>query len=304
MATTGTEVVLRVAGSAERAEAWSFVLQAVGIPHRVATAEEGAVALIVDEAFAAHAAAALAAQEREGAEEIAREAPAPDQGPTTLGAAIATALIAFFFVTGPRAAAGSAGGPWFGPGSAVAERIVHGAWWRAVTALTLHADLAHVLGNAVALVIFVSALGRWLGRGVALALVLLSGTLGNLATAYFYGSHHDSVGASTAAFGALGLLGGLQIMRRLRVPPSRGAPPPGGRRRRALAVVGACLGLFAMLGVGERTDVVAHLAGLVVGVGLGMATGWWLRRPPRGLGQWLLTAASTLAVLGCWWLAR
>jgi rhomboid protease GluP len=292
----GPPVIVRMAPTPERAEPWSFVLQALGIPHQVVAGDSG-VALVVDEAFAAHAAAALAAHDREQAEER-REPPAPDQGPTTLGAAMATALVAFFFVTGPRGAAGPGGGPWFGPGSAVAEAIVHGAWWRAVTALTLHADLAHVLGNAVALIIFVSALGRWLGRGVALLLVLVAGTVGNLLTAYGYGSHHDSVGASTAAFGALGLLGGLQLVRRIRWRARVD------RRRRALTAVAACLGLFAMLGVGEKTDVVAHLAGLAVGLVLGAAAGRWWLRPPGALGQWALTAASALAVVGCWFLAR
>jgi membrane associated rhomboid family serine protease len=292
-----SEVLVRVSPSPEKAEAWSFVLQAVGIPHRAVNID-GGVALVVDEAFAAHAAAALNAHDRESAEEGAREPAAPDQGPTTLGAAMATALIAFFFVTGPRGAAGASGGPWFGPGSAVAEAIVRGAWWRAVTALTLHADLAHVMGNAVALIIFVSALGRWLGRGVALALVLLAGAAGNVLTAYFYGAQHDSVGASTAAFGALGILGGLQLVRRYRFTARLD------RRRRALTVVAACLGLFAMLGVGERTDVVAHLAGLLMGLLVGAATGRWLRRPPGALGQWALTAASAATIVGCWLLAR
>jgi rhomboid protease GluP len=293
----GTEVVVRVAVDSQRMEAWSFVLVALGIPHRVASTEAG-LALMVDDAFARPATAALAAHDREVAEEAAREPAAPDQGPTTLGAAMATALVAFFFVTGPRAAAGPQGGDWFGPGSAVAEAIVHGAWWRAVTALTLHADLAHVLGNAVALIIFVSALGRWLGRGVALGLVLVAGAAGNLLTAYGYGSHHDSVGASTAAFGALGLLGGLQFVRRYRFTARLD------RRRRALTAVAACLGLFAMIGVGERTDVVAHLAGLAAGLLIGAITGRWLRRPPGPVAQWALSAASALAVVGCWWLAR
>jgi rhomboid protease GluP len=290
-------VILRTAATAARVEPWSFVLQAVGIPHQVVTGETG-VALVVDESVAARAAAALAAHDREQAEgETVHEPPAPDQGPTTLGAAMATALVAFFFVTGPRGMAGPGGGPWFGPGSAVAEAIVRGAWWRAVTALTLHADLAHVLGNAVALIIFVSALGRWLGRGVALLLVLISGVIGNLLTAYFFGSHHDSVGASTAAFGALGLLGGLQLVRRFRFTARLD------RRRRALTVIAACLGLFAMLGVGEKTDVMAHLAGLVAGVVLGAATGRWLR-PPRALGQWALTAVSATLIVGAWIVAR
>jgi rhomboid protease GluP len=290
------EVILRVASDPRRAEAWSFVLEAVGVPHRLVPAFEG-VALVVDATMAARAAAALAAQEQEAIEEQAPEIAAPDQGPTTLGAAMATALIAFFLVTGPRT--GFEGRAWFAQGSAIAEAIVHhGAWWRAVTALTLHADLAHVMGNAIALIIFVSALGRWLGRGVALSLVLLSGIAGNLITAYAYGANHDSVGASTAAFGALGILGGLQLVRRYRSPLWTD------RRRRMVTVVAACLGLFAMLGVGEKTDVVAHLAGLGAGLALGVVVGRFQRQPMKALGQWLLTAASVLVVVGSWFVAR
>src|SRR3954471_21380585 len=99
-------VVLRTAPTVERLEGWSFVLQALGIAHQLVTDDNGAT-LVVDEAVAARAAAALDAHDREQAEAAAaREPPAPDQGPTTLGAAISTALVAFFFVTGPRGAAG------------------------------------------------------------------------------------------------------------------------------------------------------------------------------------------------------
>ena len=65
------------------------------------------------------------------------------------GAIYALAAIGFtllFLVTGPR----SAGSRWFEVGSASADLIWRGAWWRAITALTLHADLLHLAGNVVA----------------------------------------------------------------------------------------------------------------------------------------------------------
>jgi membrane associated rhomboid family serine protease len=102
------------------------------------------------------------------------------------------------------------------------------------------------------------------------------------------------VGASTSAFGALGILGGLQLVRRYRFTARLD------RRRRALAVVAACLALFAMLGVGERADVVAHFAGLGAGLGLGVLTARFLRRPASGLVQWSLLGLSVLVVLACW----
>jgi len=71
----------------------------------------------------------------------------PTRAPPTLGAAMATALVAFFFVTARRRR-GVPRAVRVRPGQRRREQIVHGAWWRSVTALTLHADLAHVLGHA------------------------------------------------------------------------------------------------------------------------------------------------------------
>jgi rhomboid protease GluP len=225
------------------------------------------------------------------------EPQAPDSGPSSVGMVLATALVAFFFVTGSRGES-----RWFGAGSAVAELIVHGAWWRAVTALTLHANLGHVAGNAAALIIFVSALGRWLGPGMASLLVLFTGAAGNVINAYVHGTNHDSIGASTAAFGALGLMGGLQFVRRFRWKVLD-------RRRRALTVIAATLGIFAMIGgavdlkdpsplVPRDIDVMAHVAGLLVGLATGLLVSR-LRRLPA-LAQVGLVAASVAIVLGCW----
>jgi rhomboid protease GluP len=288
-----SEVIIRVADQPGRAESWSFVLEALGIPHRVLDTDMGR-AIVVDAAVATKASAALQDSDREAAE-VVPEPPAPDTGSSWLGVAVALGLVAFhFFVTGPRG-----GASWYAAGSATAEAIVRGAWWRAVTALTLHADVAHVAGNAAALIIFVSALGRWLGGGVAALLLLFSGFAGNLANAYLHGAHHNSIGASTAAFGALGILGGLQFVRRYRFTARMD------RRRRALTAVAACLGLFAMLGVGERAeiDVMAHVTGLVAGLVTGFVTGHLLRRPVRPLVQALLVVASAAIVAGCWWRA-
>jgi membrane associated rhomboid family serine protease len=288
------DVVVRASTDPRRAEAWSFVLEAVGVPHRLQSAAAEWL-VVVDLGHLDRAAAALDAHDREAAEEASVEPAPPDHGASPAAVLVPAALIAFFLASGPRGGLDPHG--LFRAGSAVAERIVGGEWWRALTALTLHADLAHVLGNAVALVIFLSALCRWLGAGLALALVLAAGFVGNLATAFLYGSAHSSVGASTSAFGALGILGGLQFLRRFRVTTRFD------RRRRALAAVAACLGIFAMIGVGERSDVIAHLAGLAAGLGLGLAAGAVVRRPlPRAL-RWALGALAAAVAGGAWVLA-
>jgi membrane associated rhomboid family serine protease len=267
---------------------WSLVLTAAGIAHRV---DERAAdfALLVAPEDEARAAAALAGFDEEGAPE---SLPAvPDHGPSALGVLVSIALAAMFFVAGPREAASR----WFEVGSASADAILRGALWRTVTALTLHADLFHLLGNAIASLIFMTAVGRWLGGGLGSAVILMSAAAANLLTAVKHGSHFVSVGASTATFAALGLVAGLQVIRRLKLRTRRGY---------AWVPIGAGLALYAMLGVSAGADLYAHVFGLGVGilVGLGLAAGQLSRgwRAPGLLGQ-LLLGAGTLATVAASW---
>ena len=286
------EAVVRASADRAQVEAWTFVLEAVGIPHRMAPVDDGWAVLVPPNLVgAAHQ--ALDADEREAAEGLAREPAPPDHGASYVGVAAALTIAAFFVVTGERQS--SARG-WFDVGSAVAERITHGELWRAVTALTLHADIMHMAGNAAAFIVFLSALGRWLGGGVALAATLLAGLGGNIVTAYSYHTPHNSVGASTATFAALGLLGGLQFIRRYRVRSV-------GRFKRGFLAIAAGLGLYAMLGVGEHADVRAHGAGLGLGVLLGLLMGRFLARPVGLLGQAVSLLATVATVAGSWLLA-
>ena len=215
----------------------------------------------------------------------------PRRAVRSRGSPFSAALLTFFFVTGPRNPALI----WFERGSADAERILLGELWRTVTALTLHADVGHALANALFGALFLSAVCGALGAGVGCALAVLSGAGGNLANALFQGSHHVSVGASTAVFGAVGLLVGLSVARRRR-QRSPGRP--------AWVPIGAGLAILAMLGTaGARVDLWAHLFGLLVGGALGIPVGLALPRPPRPLVQWISGGTALMAVLYCWGLA-
>jgi len=298
------EAVVRASPDRGQAEGISLVLESMAIPHRVVPTETGGYAVLVPPRMVAPAIAALDAHDREAAEGRPRESVAPSHGSSFVGVAMSAVLVAFFVVTGPSG--GDVRG-WFRVGSAVADSIVRDhELWRAVTALTLHRDAIHVAGNVVATLVFVTALGRWLGAGVALLATLLAGAAGNLATAFFYTTLHDSVGASTATFAALGVLGGLQFVRRFRDSSV-------GRLRRALLGVAAALGLLAMLGIGDpsdlvaraggRPDVVAHATGLGFGVLGGVALALLVRRPVRMVGQALCLAATVALLSGAWTLA-
>jgi membrane associated rhomboid family serine protease len=284
----GPGTAVRVTPDRRRADEWAVVLAAAGIPHWLRQRLDG-WALLVPPDDAAVALATLDEYDQENRPPEPRGG-ARTRPPTVAGVAVALLLVGFFAVTGPRAGRSA----WFEHGSADAARIVAGEWWRVVTALTLHADGPHVLGNALATAGLLTALCWQLGAGVGLWLVLLAGAGGNLLTAVAHGGGHVSVGASTATFGTIGILAALRVA---------GHPSVGVGGRRWWIVIGASLALLALLGTGPDADVLAHLFGLVVGAALGVVAALALRRAPPEPVQWLLVAAAGTAVAGAWRLA-
>jgi membrane associated rhomboid family serine protease len=145
-----------------------------------------------------------------------------------------------------------------------------GEWWRAVTALTLHADAVHVASNLVAGLGFAFFVARFFGAAGGWLLILLSGTAGNLLNAWVhYPEPHFSIGASTAVFGALGLLTGIGIWVALAEPLQRRAMP------RWMVPIFGGLTLLGLIGVGDGlvdglVDVAAHISGFICGVVLGI----------------------------------
>ncbi|HKE10479.1 MAG TPA: rhomboid family intramembrane serine protease, partial [Myxococcota bacterium] len=217
--------------------------------------------------------------------------PPPEWGPTSLGVILGAALVLFFLHTGAH----DPDSVWFTQGSADSGRILRGQFWRTVTALTLHADLVHVATNAVACALFVTALARALGPGVASALLVTAGAAGNGLTALVRGAGHDSLGASTAVFAAVGALGSLGVARRRQGRRSR--------RWQDFAPVAAGLGLLAMLGTAPDADVWAHVFGLACGALLGGAAAWTGRRPAGPVAQCAWAAAAAAVVIAAWWRA-
>jgi rhomboid protease GluP len=146
---------------------------------------------------------------------------------------------------------------WLAAGRIDGGRVLAGEWWRPITALTLHADAAHLLGNAFFGAFFGYSVARYLGGGFAWLAIVVCGAIGNLANAYLSGPDHRSIGASTAVFAALGILSAYCWR--------HGFPPEASRRER-LAPVIAGIGLLAFTGTGGvNTDIGAHLLGFVAG---------------------------------------
>jgi membrane associated rhomboid family serine protease len=176
-----------------------------------------------------------------------------------------------------------------------------GQWWRAFTAVWLHADLGHLAANGIlGALILGLAMARY-GSGLGLLLAFLSGVAGNLAGAWVRLENflpgpfrptqdYIGVGASGMVMGAVGLIA-AQSAAWWRV--SRHAT------RAVLAGFGAGAFLFLNFGSSPSSDLIAHAGGFVAGLLLGIVASLarlerWNR--PAGIvcvvlatGTWLMT---------------
>jgi rhomboid protease GluP len=161
-----------------------------------------------------------------------------------------------------------------------------GEWWRPVTALTLHADLGHLVANLVAGVFVTLALAQRIGGANAILATLSAGILGNvLAVLIRYQSSIPSIGASTAVFGALGVLCALPgLLRHL------------GRSRMSWVPLATGIVVLGIYGSGgAQTDVLAHVTGFAAGWLIGRTITRFRRTSGNGPG----INEATRSILTC-----
>jgi membrane associated rhomboid family serine protease len=191
---------------------------------------------------------------------------------------------------------------WIDRGEAFNHAIFAGQWWRTITGLTLHGDLAHFLANLFFGIVFIAFLLPRFGTGASWLGTLLAGAMGNAINAGFYRSEpHSTIGASTAVFGALGLLVAWEFVEQWRVPQSRGW-------WKWLVPLGGGLALLAILGSGDgqtqRVDYMAHFWGFLSGLVLGIpAAGWRARERLSARIQRILWATALLLIALAWGMA-
>jgi rhomboid protease GluP len=268
-------------GSKALCREYSLVLEARGIEPNVRESE-GAWLLTVDPPLAVRA-----------YDEISRystERDVPRSLPNAIepfaGAAIgAVGYVLVLLVTAYCAGAGLFAADWLSAGDL--DSAAAADWWRALTALTLHLDQEHLLGNLLFGVFAGLAAGRLLGPGVAWASILGAAALANYAEILMAPVTHRAVGASTAVFAALGMLAGWAWQQRLTLRERHWY-------RWAPLIAGVCL--LTLLGAGtQHVDVLGHGLGFVFGVGVG----WLYARAgiPRNRGIRLQIAAGAGAGL-------
>lgn len=285
-----------------KARQWALVLMARGVPHRIRRGVSGP-ALQIPPRFEEQALHELRSYVQENPPEHFElpdlRTPRFSWGmlPGVLWSlGVVTILLT---MTGSERLLESVYVDWHSRGGGDTALMAAGQWWRAVTALTLHADVAHLLGNVCLGGIFLLLLAQEAGLGAAWLLTLLAGTWGNMAKVVLQGPGNHFLGASTAVFGALGALAGIRLLR-----------SGHGKRWRRATPFAAALMLLAFLGVGSeeesrRIDLAGHFLGFAGGCMLGAAYAAFervLHKDGRSLSPWLGTAAAVL-LLYAWALA-
>ncbi len=134
--------------------------------------------------------------------------------------------------------------------------IQRGYYWQLFTSMFVHANIVHLLGNMLFLLIFGLRAEEFFGAKEYLATYFLSGLAGNLLTLLLtplFGFDFISVGASGAIFGVFGATT-LYI-----------------RRTAGQSIMSALMYAFflLMISFGPNVNLAAHLGGLAVGLAIG-----------------------------------
>jgi rhomboid protease GluP len=278
----------------------AFVLDAVGIDNEIEL-DGDAYAVRVEAGMQAHARHHLWQYEQEQ-RRVRPAEPVMDSHPQAWVGAMVYVLL--LMVVSLAAAEGWPRFDLHSIGVMDPEQILDGQWWRGWTALTLHWDATHLLGNIISgSLLGFSAAQIW-GNARAWLLIVFSAAMANLLEAALAGVEYVSAGASTAVFAALGLVAAWSWRMRRRFAHNW---------LRRLAPLVAGIAVLALVGSGDgepksndHTNLVSHALGFATGAitGIAVATGIggrWLGKIPvwmaavLAIGQ--LVVAWTMAVI-------
>ncbi|MEM2971459.1 MAG: rhomboid family intramembrane serine protease [Candidatus Bathyarchaeia archaeon] len=132
------------------------------------------------------------------------------------------------------------------------QLVFNGAWWQLFTAMFVHFDIRHILGNMFFLLIFGLRAEELFSLHEYLAIYFLSGLAGNLLT-LLLGLNVVSAGASGAIFGLFGAC--IIYIRRL--------------IGQSIMVALMYAFFLLMISFGPKVNVLAHFGGLAVGLLMG-----------------------------------
>lgn len=288
------------ANSEQRAIEWSAVLDSQNIPYMLHQIEggEGVLFILTEKNFQLAISNIDAYEsERPFFERFQELYATSSYPPLRLKRALPVAFVViafslFYFLTGPLGVKGD----WAKQGMLSAKFFSEFQWWNPITALTLHADLAHLTGNMLFFLVFGSAIAVQAGAGVSLLFILLSGILGNLTTLWIFGDRvYNALGFSTAVFGILGMLAVLKLMENLRTT-------------KILSIsfwipLLAASAIFGLTGGSGGSDLSGHFFGFLWGGILGIPLHFASNQKKNMLLQGIMFTLSLSIVVVAWYYA-
>jgi membrane associated rhomboid family serine protease len=155
-----------------------------------------------------------------------------------------------------------------------------GKFWTAVTAIFVHGNPLHLIGNMLFLYVFGNTLEDEFGSTRTLGVFFMGGILSFIISAFFYGLKTEMVGASAAIFTLMAI---VMLTKPLKFSWLFFMP---------LGLVALLYIMFNMAavyyGVGGNVGYLAHVVGFVIGFPIGIS---WSR------GKWVRNLLITIAIL-------
>jgi rhomboid protease GluP len=165
-------------------------------------------------------------------------------------------------------------------GGNYAPLTLDGEQWRLFTSMFLHIGLLHLVMNMIGLVDGGRHVEKMYGRAGFIALYLVAGLAGSLASA-LRGTNVVSAGASGAIFGVFGAFGAFLVLHRGRLDPVQV-----GKEARGLLIF---LAYNVYIGLAVKgVDLLAHFGGLAAGFVCGLALEYGTNEAPSTLKRSLL----------------
>ena len=166
--------------------------------------------------------------------------------------------------------------------------LADGYLWTLITALFVHVNLLHLIGNMIFLYVFGNVVESSAGGKVMMAVFFVGGVGSFLVGTYYYGYTIIMVGASAAIFA---LAAAAMLMKPLKSSLLFFFMPLG-----LVAVLFFIFNLLAVyFSVGGNVGYVGHVAGFLIGIPFGMflSKGEWV----KNLGITLLLLIGFVAVI-------
>ena len=233
---------------------YSLVLLSQGIVHRFLRSEEGPFEIFVSPEFEARASEQLELYRKENP-------PKEENPPLPLSLSLQPAWVLLVPVVCTVLDFGNFVERMHFAGLSDASKVLHGQWWRTITALTLHGDARHIASNLLSGYIVLNLMSYRLPLARMAPFLAVASAVANFFVALTVQSDYRALGFSTFVFAAIGALAVIEF----RLMPRE----THGMLRRFAPLCGAA-SLAVFLGLGENADILGHAYGFIAGAICGL----------------------------------